>query len=176
MFVSIFTIPSKLGEIRVFQREVVGAGLKPAGTKVGRPGFLAEIVDSGRFQTGPYTFRGLGDSCAEHYWDVPVVRPNGDESDFRRNKRSLGTAKDATMIDSFQGLSTIIVCVLLIILGLKVALNIMFPYALIKMKESRPVSYFPLIEVIPMFFAIFIAWAAMLDGWFAPTRLFMASS
>ena len=55
MLGSIFADPSILREIRVVRREIVGAGLKPAGRMVGRPGFRAEIVGAGRFQTGPYS-------------------------------------------------------------------------------------------------------------------------
>ena len=58
VFGSKFASPSILGEIRDVRREIVGAGLKPAGRKVGRPGFRADIVDSGRFQSGSYTISG----------------------------------------------------------------------------------------------------------------------
>ena len=58
VFGSKFASPSILGEIRDVRREIVGAGLKPAGRKVGRPGFRAEIVDSGRFQTDSYKVLG----------------------------------------------------------------------------------------------------------------------
>jgi hypothetical protein len=81
-------------------------------------------------------------------------------------------------MDSFAAITgwigTIIVALLCVIVALKCFWTLGLPYAMLRTTEERGWSIFPLIEFIPLVFAILIAWATHLDGWFSPKSVLIA--
>ena len=62
-------------------------------------------------------------------------------------------------------LAQILISVLLLLVLLKIVWNVALPYGLLRMRVQRPVSLFPLIELVPLAVAIFIAWCGDISGW-----------
>lgn len=62
-------------------------------------------------------------------------------------------------------LAEILISVLLLIVALKVIWNVALPYGLLRMRTRRPVSLFPLIELVPLAGALLIAWCGNTGGW-----------
>jgi len=63
---------------------------------------------------------------------------------------------------------TIAVTVCCFIVAVKCIWTLFLPYAMLLTPENRSWSAFPLIEIIPLGFAVIIAWATNLNGWYSP--------
>lgn len=80
------------------------------------------------------------------------------------------------MIEFCRFVATIIVFLMLLVVWLKILWNILLPYGMIRQKEIRSVSTFPLIEIFPFVIAILLAWACTLKGWFSATNIAIFTS
>jgi hypothetical protein len=68
-------------------------------------------------------------------------------------------------------LAILSVSFLLLLVGAKVVWNFILPYEMIRMKKPQPISFFPLIELVPMSVAVPISWTVGLTGWFSSWNL-----
>ena len=75
------------------------------------------------------------------------------------------------MTPFLQGVATTITLLLVGIVVIKVLWNFLLPYGMLRMKERRPISFLPLIEVVPLGLAVLIAWTAGLDDLLAARRI-----
>jgi hypothetical protein len=71
-------------------------------------------------------------------------------------------------------IGTTAVAVCCVIAALKCIWTLGLPYAMLRSVEERGWSIFPLIELIPLVFAVIISWAIGLTGWFSPKNLGVA--
>lgn len=68
------------------------------------------------------------------------------------------------MKDIIPVLTQAVIGLLLLIVVFKVLWNFALPYAMLRMRERKPVAVFPLIELAPFALAILISWLAKIDG------------
>lgn len=73
-----------------------------------------------------------------------------------------------------SGIGYVVVSILAILFLFKIALDFSFPYALMRAETRRGVSWFWLVELVPLTLGVFVAWLAGLEGWFSPTFLGVA--
>lgn len=81
------------------------------------------------------------------------------------------------MIEVFSNLlgwlSTAVIAICCLASLLKVIWNLLLPYAMLREREKRSWSVFPLIEFVPLLVATLISWIAGKDGWMSPSVLFI---
>ncbi len=75
------------------------------------------------------------------------------------------------MTTAISGLAQIAISALLLLVLAKIISNFALPYGLLRAQHSRPVSFFPLIELVPLLIAIFIAWFTEISGWLSSASI-----
>ena len=70
-----------------------------------------------------------------------------------------------TMLIHIAALIVIVAC--LVVVAIKVIWNVALPYGMIRMKEDRAISCFPLIEAIPLLLAMLVSWLTGQRGYFS---------